>query len=276
MAVLEDKWEVLKTLGLWARSIGTSSDREHIFITGAPRSGTTLVKTILAAHPAIEGGDYESTGIFKPRNLYQYSCGETENGWIQISAEEASNLVDFYDQLADALLEYYGGEYFVDKIWPHKYRLKYVFAKFPRARWIHMIRDGRDAYCSACEHPNVPQSELLSRFARYWDRSNRLIERIVPAEKRVRVRYEDLARTPRCEIERIMDFLELSVDSDQFHPVASGQVPSIRDREYHQRLGEPVNANSVGRRKEELGTEEEKTFIEIAGSRLRRYGYTEG
>lgn len=273
MAILRAYWERLGSLALWMRSLPVTSDREHVFITGAPRSGTTLVKTILTAHPAFAGGDYESTGLFKLRNFYQYTCGEIENGWIQVSCEGASDLVDFYDQLADALLAYYEGEYFVDKIWPRKYRLKYVVAKFPQARWVHMVRDGRDSYCSAREHPNVPQGESLRRFARYWRTSNRLVERFVPEEQRIRVRYEDLTRDPDQEIPQLMTFLGGGVEEDQFHPAEAGKLPSIHDREWHQRLAQPLDTRSVGRSKDELSRKEREWFNQIAEERLQEYGY---
>lgn len=242
--------ELLRSMRLWVNT--SKSFEDHIFITGAPRSGTTLIKTILTAHPAIAGGDYESTGVFKIRNLYQYSCGEIENGWIQVSCKQATDLVDFYDQLANALLKYYGGHIFVDKIWPNRFRLKYVLTKFPRARWIHMVRDGRDSYCSAREHPNIPQSETLEQFATYWQRVNRIIETQVPRAKRIRLRYEDLTANPEEEIRCLMEFLGLDVDPVQFNPAAAGNTPSISKRSYHQRLGQPLDMRSVGRSKKEL------------------------
>jgi len=251
----------------------STSHREHIFITGTPRSGTTLIKTILTAHPSVAGGDYESTGVFKLRNLYQYSCGEIENGWIQVSCNDATDLVDFYDQLADALLEYYDGCIFVDKIWPNRFRLTYVRTKFPHARWIHMVRDGRDSYCSAREHPNIPQSETLKQFARYWQRGNRIIEAHVPLEKRIRLRYEDLTANPEEEIRRLMEFLGLEVDPAQFNPAEAGNTPSIRKRSYHQRLGQPLDARSVGRSEKELSDGERKHFVEEVSDTLKKYGY---
>jgi hypothetical protein len=253
----------------------STSYREHIFITGAPRSGTTLIKTILTAHPAIAGGDYESTGVFKIRNLYQYSCGEIENGWIQVSCEDATDLVDFYDQLADALLEYYDGRIFVDKVWPNRFRLTYVLTKFPRARWIHMVRDGRDSYCSAREHPNIPQSETLEGFARYWQRANRIIEAQVPFEKRIRLRYEDLTANPEEEICRLMEFLGLEVDPAQFNPAEAGNTPSIRKRSYHQRVGQSLDTRSVGRSREELSNRENELFMKIAQDIMLDYGYSQ-
>lgn len=245
----------------------------HIFITGAPRSGTTLIKTILTAHSALAGGDYESTDLFKLRNLYQYTCGEIENGWIQVSCKDASDLVDFYDRLANALLAYYDGEHFVDKIWPRKYRLKYVVAKFLQARWVHMIRDGRDSYCSACEHPNVPQSKSLKQFVQYWQTSNRLIERIVPEERRIEVRYEDLTSDPDREIPRIMAFLGVRAEDSQFHPAEARDLPSIHKREWHQRLAQPLDTQSVGRHAAELSEAEQRRFVALSRDRLTEYGY---
>lgn len=273
MVTLRDGWNMVRSVGLWVRSIAVQSDREHIFVTGAPRSGTTLMKTILTAHPEIAGGDYESTGLFKIRNLYAYSCGEIENGWIHVSCEEATDVVDFYDQLAKALLECYDGQYFVDKIWPRRYRLWYVVRKFPKARWIHMIRDGRDSYCSAREHPNIPQSENLERFAKYWQCANRWIEEYVPVEDRVRIRYEDLTRHPETEIERTMEALGLTADPNQFHPAETGDIPSIHKREHHRRLAQPLDTRSVGRSTDELSDREKDKFDSIAHESLKRYSY---
>jgi hypothetical protein len=271
--MLREYWEQAKSLGLWVRSLGATSGREHIFIVGVPRSGTTLLKTILTAHPALAGTDYESTGLFKLRNFYGYNLGETEDGSIRAACEEASDLIAFYDRVADILLEHYEGAYFVDKIWPRKYRLKYVAAKFPQTRWVHIIRDGRDAYCSAQNHPHIPQSKSLQRFARYWQQSNRLVERVVPDEKRIQVRYEDLVSHPKQEIPRIMSFLDIEADDTQLHPAAAGALPSIHEREVHQKLTQPLNTTSVDRHDDELTRVEKRRFTAIAEGGLATYGY---
>lgn len=247
--------------------------RKHVFITGAPRSGTTLIKTVLTTHSALAGGDYESTGLFKIRDLFQYSCGEIENGWIDVSCEDATDLIDFYDQLSSALLQHYGGEYFVDKIWPHWVRLKYVTAKFPEAKWVHMVRNGLDSYCSARRHPNIPQSSDLEEFAQYWQDANRLIEREVPKGRTFRLRYEDLAGAPERAIPRVMSFLGLSYQKPQLHPGASGRVVSIRKRKYHHRLTKPIDDRSVERWKTELDDQEYHRFMTVARGELERYGY---
>lgn len=268
---VSEAWGVLRSLWLW---IGASaSDKEHVFITGAPRSGTTLLKTILTAHPALAGGDGESTGIFKLRNLYEYSCGETDNGWISVSVSNARDVVNFYDQLACRLVKYYGGTHFVDKIWPRRYRLRYVVSKFPRGRWIHIVRDGRDSYCSARKHPNVPQSSSLKRFAAYWARCNTLVQQEVPQKHKVVVKYESLTGNPEQEISRIMDFLSLSVDARQLNPAKHGHVPSIHKRNYHQRLAQPLDTKSVDRFKTEMSPSQQQVFANLTSEVMSEFGY---
>lgn len=169
---------LLKSGLYWLRS--RPSQRRHIFITGAPRSGTTLLKTILTAHSRIAGGDYESTGLFRVRDLYSYECGELTKEQVHDLLRKSHSLVELYDSVADALLAYWGGDVFVDKIWPRAFRLKFVVRHFPNARWLHIVRDGRDCYCSARKHPNVPQGENLETFANYWMKCNRLVEKHIP------------------------------------------------------------------------------------------------
>jgi len=61
----------------------SSSSKRHVFILGVPRSGTTLLKTILVSHPTLGGSDYESTGIFGFRDIFEYGLGELDRSTIQ-------------------------------------------------------------------------------------------------------------------------------------------------------------------------------------------------
>lgn len=261
----------LRSLPMWLRA--RPSSRRHIFITGAPRSGTTLLKTILTAHSRIAGGDYESTGLFKPRDLHEYACGEIDNVRVQALLDASSHLVEFYDRVADELLAHWGGDIFVDKVWPRAYRLRFVAAQFPRAAWIHIVRDGRDCYCSARKHPNVPQGKDIRTFATYWATCIRLIGQYVPAERVCAVRYEDLTADPEGEISTIMRWLDMGVEARQFHPAASSRIPSIRKTAYHNRLSQPLDTRSVGRYELELTKREQAVFEDVAGEVLQSWGY---
>src|SRR5690606_8481211 len=74
-----------------------TSPRDHVFIVGVPRSGTTLLKSILVAHPDFGGSDYESTGIFNLRDIFSYGMGEIPPPEMAELLKSSSDIVQFYD-----------------------------------------------------------------------------------------------------------------------------------------------------------------------------------
>jgi len=66
-------------------------------VLGTPRSGTTLLKSLLVAHPLLGGTDYESTGIFGMRDIFDYGMGEVRK------AEMRQFLTDSPDSCATSL-----------------------------------------------------------------------------------------------------------------------------------------------------------------------------
>lgn len=265
----------LSTVKLWITS--HTSKKKHIFVCGAPRSGTTLLKTILESHPRACGPDYESTVIFGKYDIYRdYTLGHIglDENVIQSTLSNSNNIVSFYDEIASVFCKKRGASVFVDKQpWPPRwYRLWYTTTKFERARWIHIVRDGRDCYRSAKHHPHVPQSEDPGLFAKYW--SNRVgnLESVIPDSQKWTIRYEDLTRSPAETTKEMMSFLEL--------PYKQKQIASSSREGYdegaqgaHNRLQEPISDASVGRWKEELESEEVAAFEQHATDYLRRFGY---
>jgi hypothetical protein len=251
------------------------STRRHIFITGAPRSGTTLLKTILTVHPDLSGSDYESTGLFKFRNLYTYYCGEIGLQEMQALVRASHDLVSLYGDVADWMLARYGGRIFVDKVWPGMGRIPFACKHFPNARWIHIVRDGRDCFCSARHHPNIPQNRSAGIFARHWRKCVRQAESLIPDHQRLTVRYEDLAREPQVVVPEIMRFIEVPFVPEQLEGMARGKTTSIKKRAPHERLARPIDASTVSRWRDELTPEEAEVFQRIAGQELEKWGYTD-
>lgn len=105
---------------------------EPIFIVGMPRSGTTLIEQIISAHPEVSG------------------AGEL-NFIAQLS--KSINLDNPNRRLEHSDLEYIRGEYidkvtkrghnaqfFTDKM-PHNFRfINLIFAAFPEAKIVHVVR----------------------------------------------------------------------------------------------------------------------------------------
>ena len=129
---------VLKTALMWCTL--STSDEHHLFVTGAPRSGTTLLKAVLMNHSATCGPMYESTGLFSNADLYQEQWwGQTglDSETVAPILASSDNIVSFYDEIARTMCERHQASFFVDKVpWPpRQYRLRYVTSVW-RPRWF--------------------------------------------------------------------------------------------------------------------------------------------
>jgi hypothetical protein len=262
---------VLATAAYWVGR--TRSERPHIFIVGAPRSGTTLLKSLLVAHSDLGGSDYESTGIFGLRDLGTYSLGELPREQTRRIYVEEPDVVAFYDRVVAALLERSGSRRFVDKLQVQPYRLRFAASRFPKAQFIRIVRDGRDAYCSALRHPHVRQSRSAAAYARYWRRTTAVPERVLPAGRLLTLRYEDLVSDAEATMRGLMRDLGETFEPQQIDPARFSKTTSITKREVHKNLGQAIGTQSAGRWQRELSEEDAQAFDHHAGDALRGFGY---
>lgn len=159
-----------------------------IFIGGSPRSGTTLLISILASHPHIHAIDYETAAFhpeYHPEKLLAALLFEPGNrrrlrippGKTRYCEKTPGNI-----RHVDQLVELFKG----------------------RVRCISLFRDGRDVVTS--RHPENPSE--------YWVPVKRWIRDVkfgLKAERKglaMTVKYEDLVAEPERVIPAICDYLE--------------------------------------------------------------------
>ena len=127
---------------------------------------------------------------------------------------------------------------FGDKTPRYVTRLNRIGGAIPEARFIHVIRDGRDVALSL----NRRLVELrdsrpvpMGRLARRWRRRilNARANRRV-ADRYIEVRYEDLVADTEPALLRVCEFIELDFDSGmlRYHETAAERMAEMdRDRE---------------------------------------------
>ena len=251
----------------------TRSSQNHIFVVGAPRSGTTLVKLILSVHPNLKGPGYE-TGIFMYKNIFDFKfTGFTQEELDQI-IHQSNDIVQFFDSFATANLQKLGGTRFVEKTPPHVLKLDFLLNSFPNAQVVNIYRDGRDCYCSAQHHPNVVQGRSVKRYAHYWKKCVQTRFNIGTHNRVFDIKYEDLTDNPSFHVEKIMEFLGEEYDPRQIDPNYYSQNKSINSKKaYLQKLAQPIKTASQGRWKTELSPEDMEQFHQIAGEELKVLQY---
>ncbi|MEQ9624757.1 sulfotransferase family protein [Coleofasciculus chthonoplastes] len=253
----------------------TISSDPHIFVFGAPRSGTTLMKLILGAHPNLSSFGYE-TGLFMYRDIYGFTYEGFTATDIANLINQSPDIVRFYDKFTEQITQQTGGQRFIEKTPQHVLRLKFLLKHFPNAKFINMFRDGRDGYCSARHHQNVPQGKSIVRYASYWKKCVNARLRQGENDKIWDVKYEELTTNPEQVVRQIMNFLGEEYDARQIEPQYYSQNRITQDtRQEFRKLSKSIDQSSQERWKKELTESEVQQFHKIAGRELQILGYME-
>lgn len=268
--------DYLRNPGHWSRNITwrlpqAPSNSPVVFLVGAPRSGTTLLQRILSSHPdlfSIEG----ETAVFTLQNLFIRSHFNFSRSELDRLLEASSGLVDFYDRCLARLQEDNPGRRFVDKTPQHVLRLRFLLRHFPKAQFVHIIRDGRDCYLSSRAHPNIPQNRSPEAFARYWSRCLSAWRSVAHLPNTYQLTYEDFAHEPEPTLRPLMAFLGL-----EFYPRQLSVETISNDaraaRPAFKRLNQPISPATCGRWRREMDDRALRRFNRIAGITLAEAGY---
>jgi hypothetical protein len=214
----------------------------YLFIVGAARSGTTLLQRMLDAHPqlAVVNETYWVARKFRERNgltragvvtpallpkllaspkFSQMGLGEED--LVALLSESKSVRYDrFVARIFDLYAARRGKQLAGDKTPGYVRRIKRLYEVWPRARFVHIIRDPRDVCLSMLDWN---MGEQTAGQDGTWDTdpaiSTALYWRYCVAVGREdaaawlgpslyhEVRYEDLVSSPERELQQICKFL---------------------------------------------------------------------
>jgi tetratricopeptide (TPR) repeat protein len=192
---------------------------QPIFISGFPRSGTTLVEQTLSAHPKIAAGDelpliHEIAAIM-PRMLasplgYPEALAEL---WMGDQREGLDNLRDYYLQKVSQMgVLREGAARFTDKMPLNETHLGLIALLFPEAPLIHVLRHPLDIMVSAFSNQFTHGffcSYDLTTAARHYVRVMDLVQHY-RAEMTLRylpIRYEDIVADQEASVRAMLAFV---------------------------------------------------------------------
>ena len=229
--------------------IGFQSDLP-VFVTGMPRSGTSLIDRIIDAHP-LAGGVGEFTGIEQfaarlqaatdPRRPVPECFGSMQSPQWKAEGER-------YVQRLRRLMP--DAERVVNKSLMNANLLGLIARLLPGSRVIHVLRDPRDVAISCMMgefRPSaMPWTTRLDWIASVWDASRRLMDhwKKVLDLPILEVRYEKLVTDPATEFPRIIDFLGLPWDDACLDFHATGRPLRTLSQD---QVCRPLYTSSIGR-----------------------------
>ena len=229
-----------------------------VFVVGCPRSGTTLVQTMLDSHPRLSV-IYEANFLVDiPLGLLS-SLADASEALTLAEAHPNSQTHSFDTRTARAACRELGitdaagamrvlaaSQAFAQgkRRWGNKtpkalLHLAELAIVYPDAQFIHVIRDGRDSACSQARVSgrSVVQGALLWRTGM---RTGRRAGLHLGPDRYLEIRLEELLSSPEEQLRRMCAFLGEDFDQSllHFHTTARERIPPS-DLPIHPRLGEP-------------------------------------
>ncbi len=271
--------------------IAAIEQKNLVFVVGSPRSGTTWLQQMMAAHPGTVALDSELTVFTYLRaweRRYQEEKHHMDQGHWSQGAPLLYNEEEFYEGLqgigqhayAKVLAKNPEASHILDKHPGYALFLPLIDRLFPNSKVIHIIRDGREvvvSMLSAQERIGFGAGDVKSA-TRDWVqhiREARAASHLFGAARYMEVRYEELMAEPEVGLMQLFRFAGLEADP--------GMIASIT-RENH------INTRQVSQGdtslntmrhtpgaiwQNRLGLMDRWTMDGMAGDLLEEFGYAE-
>ena len=289
-------------------------------IVGVARSGTTLLRMMLDSHPELaippethflpalralqgrqdlKGSEQNQTLREEFLNVVTHSLNWQEFGIDEEELREATNggnsfgvskgIRKLYQLYAKARHKSRWG----DKTPPYVTHLRGIHALLPEARFVHIIRDGRDVALSLRGlWFDAAGGNLEDQAANWLWRIREARQQAAFCPHYLEVRYEHLLENPAQVLKRICEFIALDYSPEMLeryhesagnrlhaeildrHDSAGRVIVSKAQREaIFARVGAPADHTRAGRWRREMSSEEQGRFETVAGGLLRELGY---
>ncbi len=282
------------------------------FVVGVNRSGTTLLRMMLDAHPLLtvppethflpELIEAAEAGDPKPEVLLATITSQREWGDFKLSEDELRRRFEALEPLTagGALRAFY--EAYAERVgkprWGEKTpiyvkSMRKIESALPEARFVHVIRDGRDVALSIRDRATKehPIDKIAERWVRRITRAREQAKRLAHYRE---IRYESLILDTEATLREVCDFYELPWDDAvlDYHQRSAERLEEMKRElpedgkrttlsvelrmKTHARTTEKPDPRRVSRWRESMDRSQREEFESIAGPLLSELGYATG
>jgi hypothetical protein len=300
-------------MGLLSKLKKGDARREPVpFVVGMNRSGTTLLRMMLDAHPqlTIPPETHFVPDLIKaareddatPESALEAMKSAREWGDFGFSDEEMLGRLRALPELRPgpavrtfyaAYTEQQGKPRWGEKTPTYVQKMKLIQRALPEARFCHVIRDGRDVALSVLDR--TVRDLTAGDVAQRWQKKVTKAKADSPQIKHyMEIRYEDLILDTEPVLRSVCEFFELpwhdelltyhERSADRLQEMARALPSDGRAKELsverrmktHEMTTKPPSADRVQRWRKQMTEDQRLEFEAIAGDLLAELGYPVG
>ena len=214
--------------------------RERLFLVGCPRSGTTLLQSLLAAHSQVASFPESHFLAVNGKSQWAYFCMllglvssemttrvdefllEIERPDMKSRLPKSAFLLRPYTaafvNILDQLALHQGNIHWLEKTPGHLHYIKQLERYVKGAKFIHILRNGADVVASMYEYTNKdPQAwggkYSIDQCIERWNGDIQRSQKHVGKKNHAFVRYEELVTQPEAILSQLCDFIGLPFEA---------------------------------------------------------------
>jgi len=274
---------------------------EPVFIVSAGRSGTTLLRSMLAASfqiaipPETQIIHQLVSKFYTIQNLHWKDICR-----LVVSSFESHQLFPLWDtnlypaykkafdipeedrclaRIIDEVFKTYAEQHFPSALcWgdqspAHTFFLPTIQSVLPTGKYIHLVRDSRDVVSSFITRFGV---EKMQEATYRWVESVKRVQKFqskVNVDQMIEVKYEDLVKNPEPKLVQICNFVGITYKSSMLDYWKLPTTIEHKFQSYHQNIGKPVFTSSIGKWKEKLTKDQQDYVLSHTEYYLKLKGY---
>ena len=277
-------------------------NNDPIFIVGSPRSGTTLLQRIIRSHSNISSptGEsqfivplYRNVDIFGDlsrlenirrvlKEMYRINPNYLETDFHGIRFDIPTLSQQFYDEKRNTLPKIISGLLeknangegkgrWLDKTPYYTLHMKTLKELFPNARFVHIIRDGRDCALSMLKRRkdlNIHNIFFAGQIWKQYVETGQEIGSKLGSKRYFELRYEDLIKDQDYNIKGICKFL-----GEDFENSMIDFQKSTDKYNKTPLLAKPIQTDNHSKWLEKMPARQVRVFESVAGDTLKRNNY---
>jgi hypothetical protein len=273
-----------------------SEVKQPIFIVGAPRSGTTLVAAMLAAHSQLSCGPETRFFHFLAKTNSDRLCASWPDNAVNFlsSIKLVNSVPEHYELAREQIYSYLqdrqpsvgvilsslteqfmyreGKQRWIEKSPEHLLYVHNIRSHFPDSPIVRILRDPRDVALSMMNTHFAPNGFLEALL--YWRKYDELSAEFFCNDLNCyTLYYENLIRYPAVELRKLCDFIGENFEAQMLDTSRSASRVVTEMETWKTRVFEPIDTSRLYIWKKDLSRDQNGFAEALVGDRLLSYGY---